>query len=86
MNSIPLPPDLERRVRRIAESRGEDFDSYVSRAIQRQVDADESMSRDDLDRAIQRAGKDPLFLADFEETMDAFRFVDSETARMLPDD
>ena len=85
MTSVPLPTELEKRVRHIAESRGEDVNDYVSRAILRQ-EADESTPDNDLDRAIEEAALDPLFMADIVETMRAFRHVDSETSRIVPNE
>ena len=37
-----------------------------------------------LYREMLEAAQDPEFIRDVEETMEAFKWVDSETARMLP--
>jgi Arc/MetJ-type ribon-helix-helix transcriptional regulator len=38
-----------------------------------------------LEREMEDAARDPEFIRDIEETMEAFKWVDAETARMIPE-
>jgi len=86
MVPIPLDNELERRVREVAARQGEDFGSYISKVLLRQVEEDEALTSVEIDRLLKQAASDPLFLKDIDDSMRAFDSADRESAGLLPDD
>jgi Arc/MetJ-type ribon-helix-helix transcriptional regulator len=56
--------------------------AFVAEAIAWKV---QQARRQQLCEEFRAAAADPLFLRDLEETMQAFRSADGETARMIPE-
>ena len=79
-----LPAELVQQMRDVVEQG--DFSSQ-SALIKAALAAELRRAREArLAREYEAAALDPLFMADMEECMNDFRFVDSETAAMIPFD
>lgn len=56
------------------------LNAFVSQAVEEQI---RRIKQDQIDRAIQEAGRDPLFLKDVKDTMQAFAAADAAAAERL---
>ncbi len=87
--TITLEPELEQKVQAAAKRAGQDVNGYVSVLLMRQLAAQETsvadkQARDErLRREFEEAMSDPLFVQDMNETMEAYKHIDAETARMM---
>lgn len=87
--TITLEPELERKVQEVATRAGLGVNEYVSATLLQHLQVQDvagmdKQARDEyLRREFEEAMSDPLFVQDMEETMEAFKYIDAETARML---
>ena len=81
--TFSLPTELVRELREVVA--GGQFPSQnalVRDALRREL----KRARDErIRQEFAEAARDPEFMRDLEETMEAFKWVDSEAARMLPE-
>ncbi len=85
--TITIEPELESRISLAAAQQGQDAMRYALNALLRQVEADAAPNSERSLRAeFEAAASDSLFLADVQETEQAFRTVDAQTAAMLDKD
>jgi Arc/MetJ-type ribon-helix-helix transcriptional regulator len=81
--TFSLPTELVRELREVVA--GGQFPSQnalVRDALRREL----KRARDErLQKEMEAAARDPRFIRDVEETMDAFKWADAETARMIPE-
>ena len=77
-----LPAELVRQIRETVQ-RGEfpSQNAFAREALKREL---KRIREEAFEREMQEAAQDPLFMQDLQECMHDFRFVDAETARMLP--
>lgn len=78
--SLPKPLIGELR-RMVAEGLFPSQNAVVRRALENEV---KHAREERIRRQFEEAARDPMFLRDLEETQEAFRYADSETARMIP--
>ena len=87
--TITLEPELEQKVQEAAKRAGQDVKDYVSVLLMRQLAAQENAALDHqageerLRRQFEAAMNDPLFVQDMEQTMEDYKYIDSDAARML---
>ncbi len=90
--TITLEPELEQKIEAVAKSTGQDVNGFVSFLLRRGLEEQESAATDKqaheerLRREFEEAMSDPMFVQDMEETMEAYKHIDAETARMLDEE
>jgi phage terminase small subunit len=90
--TITLEPDLEQKIEAAAKRAGQDVNRFVSNLLmcqlaeQERVALDKEVRKARLRLQAQQMAADPLFLQDIEETMEAYKYIDSETARMMDEE
>ncbi|MBE0558337.1 MAG: hypothetical protein IH628_13990 [Proteobacteria bacterium] len=79
-----LPESLPEQVKESVEAgRVASEADLVAEALRREL---RRIRDEELAQEFEEAGRDPAFLRDIEDTMEAFRQADTEAARMLDDD
>ena len=90
--TITLEPELEQKIEVAAKRAGQDVNGFVSRLLRRELAEqerailDKEARRERLRLQAQQMAADPLFLQDIEETMEAYKYIDSEMARKLDEE
>lgn len=79
-----LPAELVKQLReRVGQGGFPSQNALVKEALKQQL---KRMREEEFAREMEEAARDPLFIADMEECLHDFRFVDAEAARMIPFD
>ena len=90
--TITLEPEFERKVQEAAARAGLDINGFVKATLLQKIEAqnacalDKEARKERLRRQAQQMAADPLFLQDVEETMEAYKYIDAETARMIDEE
>lgn len=71
---------LEEAKELVNQGAARSLNAFVEYALEEQI---RRLRQAQIDRAIQEASRDPLFLADVQDTMRAFAHADAETADCL---
>jgi len=64
----------------VGQGAARSLNAFVERALEEQI---HRIKRAQIDLAIQEASRDPLFLADVQDTMQTFAHADAEAANYL---
>ena len=87
--TITLEPELEQKVQEAAKRAGQDVQSYVGVLLMRQLAAQENAAsdrqtrKDKIRRDAEAMAADPMVMQDIAETMEDYKYIDSETARIM---
>ncbi len=90
--TITLEPELEQKIEAAAKRAGQDVNGFVSFLLRRELAEQEATAIDKqareerLRREFEEAMSDPMFVQDMEETMEAYKYIDAETARMMDEE
>ncbi len=79
--TLSLSADLVQRVReRVQSGQARSQSQFVEEALEAKL---RQLEREEWDRSLEAASKDPMYLADIEEVERDFRYADAEAARMI---
>jgi len=82
--TFALPTEMVRQMREVVQRGGvASQNAFVREALQHQL---KRLREEEFAREMEEAARDPLFIQDMKECTHDFRFVDSETARMIAAD
>ena len=83
--TITLEPELEQKIQEAATRAGQDVNGFVKEILLQKLEAqnDKEARKERLQQQARQMAADPLFLQDIAETMEAYKPIDSETARMM---
>ena len=90
--TITLEPEFERKVQEAAARAGLDINGFVKATLLQNMEAqnasalDIAARKERLRRDAEAMAADPLFLQDIAETMEAYKYIDAETARMMDEE
>lgn len=90
--TIILEPELEQKIEAVAKRAGQDVNGFVSFLLRRGLAEQEAatMEREARKERIrldaEAMAADPLCMQDIEETMEAYKYIDAETARMMDEE
>ncbi|SDM49157.1 hypothetical protein [Halarsenatibacter silvermanii] len=78
-----LPEELVNKYRKYSE---QDYISSMNEGVRRAMEEfSQEIEKEILRQKMEEAAEDPQFMEDLENTMKAFKHVDSDTARELAD-
>lgn len=81
--TFSLPVDLIDKLKEYSEK---NYISSVSSAVREALQLySKTIEKENLYREMKEASKDPLFMEDLNEIMDAFTISDDETSRRIPE-
>ena len=90
--TITLEPEFERKVQEAAARAGLDINGFVKATLLQKMEAQNDSALDKAARKerirldAEAMAADPLCMQDIEETMEAYKYIDSETARMMDEE
>ena len=90
--TIMLKRELEQKIEAAAKRAEQDVNGFVSFLLRRELaereatEVDKQEREERLRREFEEAMSDPMFVQDMEETMEAYKYIDAETARMMDEE